>query len=433
MSRRGSRPSTVDFTLRCVILGLAMSAATPARAEDQAMPAVGWQEAIDRALARNPSAVVARQEIARADALVTEARAGWLPQLSGNGLYLRRDSARVANGNVVSLREQWNGNLQLVLPLLSPQAWTATWHAQDARQVTTVNAAEVRRQLAASVGRAYLTVLLQHRQLEVAVRAQDTARAHYDYAHTRLQGGLGNAIDDARAEQELRGDESQVGAVQAALVRAQSALAILMSEDHLVDARADVDLAAVPAPERAVDDARKNRTDVRAYEARLQAARHLSRDDWAYYAPSLQAVAQAFVQTETPLQAPRGWVAQLVLSIPLYDGGYRYGVGRERKALEEESRVQWEASLRQVSVEVRTAFEALRRADESLAAARASARAADTAARLADLAYRAGATTNLELIDAERRARDAASLAALAEDSSRQARLDLLLASGRFP
>lgn len=36
-------------------------------------------------------------------------------------------------------------------------------------------------------------------------------------------------------------------------------------------------------------------------------------------------------------------------------------------------------------------------------------------------------------LDAERRARDAESAAAVSEDAARQARLDLLLASGRFP
>lgn len=49
------------------------------------------------------------------------------------------------------------------------------------------------------------------------------------------------------------------------------------------------------------------------------------------------------------------------------------------------------------------------------------------------MAYRAGATTNLEVIDAERRACDAQVQAVLAEDAARQARLDLLVASGRFP
>jgi outer membrane protein TolC len=39
----------------------------------------------------------------------------------------------------------------------------------------------------------------------------------------------------------------------------------------------------------------------------------------------------------------------------------------------------------------------------------------------------------LEVIDAERQARDAETLAAVAEDAARQARLDMLAASGRFP
>jgi outer membrane protein TolC len=56
-----------------------------------------------------------------------------------------------------------------------------------------------------------------------------------------------------------------------------------------------------------------------------------------------------------------------------------------------------------------------------------------SALELANQAYRAGATSNLELIDAERRARDAATTAVIAEDAVRQANLDLLSAAGRFP
>jgi outer membrane protein len=52
---------------------------------------------------------------------------------------------------------------------------------------------------------------------------------------------------------------------------------------------------------------------------------------------------------------------------------------------------------------------------------------------LTNLAYRAGASTNIEVIDAERVARDADTSVAQAEDAWRQATLDLLLASGRFP
>jgi outer membrane protein TolC len=128
-----------------------------------------------------------------------------------------------------------------------------------------------------------------------------------------------------------------------------------------------------------------------------------------------------------------GWQAQLVLTVPLYDGGLRYGQRREREALAEEARIDVEGTLRQARSDVRASFEAMRRADVALDQASQSAAFARRALDLANMAYRAGATTNLEVIDAERQARDAETQAAIAEDAAREARLDLLAASGRFP
>ena len=394
---------------------------------------VTWSQALDRAFKNNPSIVVASQEIERASALIRQARAGWLPTLTGNGSYVRLNEARVFNGVVSAPISQWNGNLALNVPLISPPAWANDAHAGDAREVAKASAADVRRQLAVAVGRAYLTVLLQHRQVDVTVRARQTAAAHYDYAHTRLAIGLGNGIDDARAEQALRTNEAQVKNAETALVRAQSALAVLLSEPELVDVADEVTLEPAPTAEAALDDARARRSDVRVLQTRRVATQHLRRDDWVYYAPSLLAQAQAFRQTATVLQPGSGWQAALVLSVPLFDGGARYGVQRERHAVDEEARAQLDGLLHQVSVEVRTAFAVVRNADDSLRSSRAAVTAALTAAALADKSYRAGATTNIEVIDAERQARDAESQVALAEDAARQARLDLLVATGSFP
>jgi hypothetical protein len=72
-----------------------------------------------------------------------------------------------------------------------------------------------------------------------------------------------------------------------------------------------------------------------------------------------------------------------------------------------------------------TGLAQIRRADQAGKSAASAAKLAHEALALADLAYRAGATTNLEVIDAERRARDADTAAVIAEDNARQARLDL--------
>ncbi|HEY2899558.1 MAG TPA: TolC family protein [Polyangia bacterium] len=418
-------------------LALALFITTAARAQD-APPAAGgpplvkvtWQQALERAFKNNVSVIVAVHEIERASALVRQARAAWLPTLAGNGSYVRLNTPHYFEGPAFNI---WGANLALTVPIVSANAWANDAHAQDNRDIAAVSATDVRRQLAVTVGRTYLTVLLQHRQLEVSVRAHETAFAHYDYAHTRLNLGLGNGVDDARAEQELRTDEAQVKNAQTALVRAQSALAVLLSEEDLVDAADEVALPNATTADSAVADARAQRTDVRVLQARRLASEHLRRDDWVYYAPTLLGQAEAFKQTQTPLQPATGWQAALVLSIPLFDGGLRYGVQRERRASDEEARAQLDGLLRQVTVEVRTTFAVVHNADESLLSARAAAAAATTAAALADKSYRAGASTNIEVIDAERQARDAESQVALAEDAARQARLDLLVATGAFP
>ncbi len=52
---------------------------------------------------------------------------------------------------------------------------------------------------------------------------------------------------------------------------------------------------------------------------------------------------------------------------------------------------------------------------------------------IVNISYRAGAATNIEVIDAEGRARNADTAVAVAEDDLRRAKLDLLAALGRFP
>ena len=49
------------------------------------------------------------------------------------------------------------------------------------------------------------------------------------------------------------------------------------------------------------------------------------------------------------------------------------------------------------------------------------------------MSFRAGAATNIEVIDAERTARDTDTAVAVAEDLLRRSRLDLLTALGEFP
>src|ERR1700685_2533017 len=88
-----------------VLPPLALSALPAGAAEEQgggveAPLRLTWKQALERVQARNPSAIVAEQEIVRADALVREARGAWLPTLSANGSYQQLNAARVFEGTI---------------------------------------------------------------------------------------------------------------------------------------------------------------------------------------------------------------------------------------------------------------------------------------------------------------------------------------------
>ena len=83
--------------------------------------------------------------------------------------------------------------------------------------------------------------------------------------------------------------------------------------------------------------------------------------------------------------------------------------------------------------QVRVAREAVASGERSLASARAAGDQAQQVVNITTISFRAGAATNIEVIDAERSARDADTAVATAEDTIRRARLDLLNALGRFP
>ncbi|MBL8952243.1 MAG: TolC family protein [Myxococcaceae bacterium] len=401
---------------------------------------VEFQQAIDRALRQNPALRVAEADVDRAWALVEQQRAPSLPTLALNGTYTRLDADRVLADTMTGTRrllqpaDALQGNAQLAVPLIAPQRWANWWRASNNAKAQVATSEDVRRQVALNAARTWLSVLGQKRVLEAAVRARETAKAHVDYATQRRQGGVGNRLEEIRAQQELAVSSTQAENAAGTLVRLQEQLGVAVGGDVPLDAA--LTEPELPAPAN-LDEALKStpeRLDVKAATARRDAAEKSTHADFTDYLPLLTLLGQPFLTNPpSPTQPQTGWQASAVLSIPLYDGGLRYGQQKERRANAKQTDAQLENTLRVAKSEVRGAFEIVKHADEALKAARDAAKQAREALELSNLAYSAGSVTNLDVTDAERRARDAETAAAVAEDQSRQARLDLLAAAGRFP
>jgi outer membrane protein TolC len=430
-------PSAAPSTPAAPPAAPALSPATPPAPEPAlaALETVGFDEAVQRAFRRATSAAIAAEEIRRAEGLLTQARSGSLPSLVASAALTRLDAERVSAGRVVAPRDQQGANLTLSVPVFAPSRWYQWSHASDAVRVARASEQEVRRLVALTAARAYLAVVAQRRSVEVSQRAVATARAHLEFARQRRLGGVGNALDEARADQQLAVAEAQLEGGLSGLARAREALGVAAGADQPLDAAGEPDLRlGASAVEEAERQAEQDRADVRAARERAGAARRVAGDSWADWLPTVSAVGQPFYQHPSTLTTPEtGWQAQLVASFPLFEGFARLGQRDERDALAAESAAQLEGAVRQARSEVRAAWSGVAHADAALGQSQRGAESARSALRIVETAWRAGATTSLDVIDAERTARDADSAAVIAEDAARQARLDLLAAAGKFP
>ncbi len=401
---------------------------------------IGFRQAVDQALARNPTTLTAVQEVDRIHGLMEEIRAASIPTLVVNGTFTHLDQARselspvTGNNVVIYPQNQWAANAQLNIPLFVPAAWAAAIRANDQVEIARFNGADVRRVVATNTAKTYIALVAQKSQVAVNVLSRDIAAAQLDYAKKRLNGGLGNKVDAARAAQTLETAEVTLQSSYQNLYSAQEALGVLLGAPGPVDASESPTFPQLPGLDEALAEGPKHRTDVKLSKEEVTASDRSLNMTWTEYMPTLNLLGEPLFQhPQTPPFPEWGWQIQAQLSWTIFDGMARYGRTHQREAQLAESRITLEGATRQVLSDVRVTFDAVKRNARALDNARAAAGYATDTYRLADISYRNGYSTNLDLIQAFLAARDAATQAILAEDALRQSALDLLVASGRFP
>jgi outer membrane protein len=415
-----------------MILGLVVSMAVAAAAQERQAQPMTFDEAIARAVASHPTVAQAAAGILRAEALLQQVAARSRPSLDASVSTRTIGPVQEFAGEAINPRTQLTAGVSLAVPLLTPSRWAQRAQAQDQVLVAERGAADVRLAIAVATAEAYLAVITQRRVLELNRRARDNAQAHFDFAQRRFEGGLGSRLNALRAQQELSSVDARVEDAVLGVLRAQEALGVLVAGDGLVDAVAEPSFAAPAGVEAGEGTA--GRPDVQLAAARTAAAERVAADAWKDRLPEVTAVVTPQWLHPTGLFAPaRSWSAGLLFTVPLFDSGLRAGMARERQALLDVARAGQHDVERQARAEIRIAQDAVRVTERALASAQAAAGQAGEVLSITDLAFRTGATTNIEVIDAQRRARDAETAAAIAEDAVRRARLELLVALGRFP
>lgn len=418
------------LALTCVLQALPLLAQTPT--PEPTPEQLTFDEAVRRAIEKNPTVAEAAQSILRAEAFLQQARTIFRPSINADITTTVLDAERGFDDFVTQPRTQSFVGGSVAYPILAAAQWAAKTQAEDQIRVARLSVTETRRQVAIATGQAYLAVIAARRQVDVNLRARENAQAHVTYARQRLDAGAGSKLNELRAAQEVATDEVLLEATRFALRRAQEALGVLVAADAPIDAADEPAFEVVPPPS---DQAwLLNRADVQLFSAQIEAADRVFRDSWRDWVPSASVSFEPqWVAPAGLFQPSRTWRGVLSVAIPIFDGGARSATKRLRQVELDTARVQLTDVELRARSELRTAQAAVDSRQRAATQARVAAQHATEVLKITDVAFRAGASTNIELIDAQRESRDADAAAAIAEDLARLARLDLLVALGRFP
>jgi HAE1 family hydrophobic/amphiphilic exporter-1 len=435
----GSTGPAVGAVILALALGWPASAtaqppppAALAGQEGVVVETLDFDQTVRRAIEKNPSIAMASTAILRAEALLQQAQSAARPRLTASLTNTTLDAARGFDDFTVFPQNQSLIAVTASHPVLAAAQWAARAQAEDQVGLARLEAAEVRQQIAVAAAQAYLAVIAQKRQVEVSQRALDTARAQRDFNQKRLEGGVGTRLNLLRSAQEVASDEALVELARLNLRRAQEALGVLLAADGPVDTDGEPSFEVPGTVEESIWLAA--RPDAQRATAQQRAAERVVRDsrkDWwptgtVSFNPQVLAPAGLFQPTGT-------WQVALSFTQPIYDGGSRRATRRQRAVAFDLSRLVVDDVRIRARAEVRTAREAVAASHRAFDAARVAVAQANEVLKITIVAFEAGASTNIEVIDAQRSTRDVETAAAQAEDRVRQARLDLLVALGQFP
>ena len=411
---------------------LVCAGVSPAFSQTPAIPKVEFDEAVRRALANNPTVAQAANAITRSELLVQQARAVTRPTIAARVTNSTLDNQVAFSAGVAQPQNQTTIVGDFTVPVVDLSRRGAVTQARDQVDVSRLATEATRREIAVATAQAYLAVIVSRRQVDVDERAVENARAHLDYSRRRLQGGAGSRLNELRADASASSSETRLENSRLALRRAQEALGLLVAADSPVDAGADPSLevpATVSEP-----DWTQARPDVRFQQTTQRAAERVVRDSWRDWIGGATATfSPQYVGPAGLFQPSRSWRLTVSFAQPIFEGGQRKAVLRLRELQVDQTRLALSNTMLRARSEVRVAEESVRSAQRALETARLAASQSAEVLRITTSAFELGATTNIEVIDAQRVARDADSAATLAEDALRRARLDLLVAIGRFP
>ncbi|WP_437563738.1 TolC family protein [Sorangium sp. So ce542] len=428
-------------------------AATPQRIEvnDPALAPVppaartlaSWNEARAIIEQRSVDLVVAVQEVARAEGSARRALAQALPNLDASG-----ELSRLLAPGGADAPTRAAASITLRQPILAPRAWYGIGTADLAVEVAKLSLEDRRRFTLVAVADAVVSIVTTERLSEVNRVGLRSALELLELTRRRERLGTGTKLDVVRAEQDVALARATLVSGDESLRRAREALGAALGLKGEVGVPQDFSLNGIATElgSQCTQTRTDQRADVRAARAELELAERGLTDAKLAFAPYAEVSSTLGAETYFGGAAPVGgvggvgdagdatrsgwsWSIRAVLTVPIWDGGARYGDLRINRAAVEQQRARLGAVERSAELESTQAARSVEVAEQGRAVAEQSRDLARETARLTQVAFEAGTVTSFDLVESSRRQRQAEIDLAVREFEVVKAKISALLAS----
>jgi outer membrane protein TolC len=402
-------------------------------------------EAFERLEAENLDLALAEVRLDQAAAITREAGAELRPNLVATGSYVRNNDevslrvgdllaqlpgAPVMPNVVIQPLDAWSATGTLRVPLFVPTGWHNV-KAAEANETSTKGQIDLARAQARSAlaSLAYGALALEE-VVAAAERAIELAAQQAESAERRVQAGTAAPLDVLRAQAERVRRESDLARARADLERTRLSIGVLLGQAVVVRVTAPAETSDVVDTTSSAQ-ALEQRPEFRVLEARAQAGEALLSSANARFLPQLHASGSVFASDEPyPTGDKTGWRVGVELTVPLYDGGLRYGKRDEAHAVVRAARLESAQKRLVVQQEVANAEREIAVAVERLRLAETRVRLARDAAASAQRSFVAGIASALDVLDANDKLFQAEVALATERAHKAQAKIELKRALG---
>ena len=303
-----------------------------------------------------------------------------------------------------------NRTLQLRQPLVNMQRWLQFEQAKSVVNEAEATLDREYQNLVVRVAGAYFETLMADEQLGLVLAQKATYTALVDAAKKGLSAGSGTRtdIDDAQSRLDMAMAQELEARQNQDLTRRQ--LQLLVNQPVMAVAKLNVPALKLNSPQPAsLDDwtvkAEQNSPEIKALQARLEAARQEVKKAQAGHFPTLDAVAQwsnSGSENITRINSRyENKSIGLQLNVPIYSGGYVNSTIRQAVAEQTRAEESLEALRRDLGVRVHREYRGVSEGVMRVRALEQAVRSTEQMMKSTQMSLKAGSRTQLDVLNAQ--------------------------------